>query len=210
MSQGATDVSVKRERWAQRFVAFAEKQRTQRGWVRLNRLAIHFARSRCPDDLESQPPSWADLWVMQGYSVLEADIRSGFFSPAKHLRYLHPAIGVARMTVERLDILRGITGDDRSAFDANAIACCWTSAELGAAWCDAHGLPALHERRGPKVKDDAFAVSYAAGFVAKQHSPWFAAREAVKNVEGLTGASEDAKIKRIYKKLLKELKTTGN
>lgn len=206
----------------QRYIAFAEKQRKARRWVRLNLLAFHFARTRCPNDLDKQPPAWADLWVMQGYSALASDIRDGFFSsqpPANapfrgtrlQLLYLHPAITPARMTDERLEVLSAmLSGDSREsqmAFYANSIACCWVSADLVVAWCNAHDLPPIHAKRGRTVKDDALALAYAASLVEQGHTLRSAACESVASFPDLDGASDEAKIDRLRRKL-KELKPT--
>ena len=196
---------------ARRFMAFADRQRLQRKWVRLSRLALHCAEMRSPDGLETM----AGLWISQSYGLLLADIRSGFFTSSAQskfpgrgarlqLLYLHPSIVPARMTIEWLDLLQNIIGhDDRPTQIANTIGCCWTSWPVASAWCEAHNLPPLAEKRGPKVKDDALALATATRYRADGYSLRQAAEMAIADTPDLVGASKDAVLDRIRRKLAK-------
>ena len=205
--------SWEHEMRARRFVAFAERQHRQRKWVRLSKLALHYARVRSPDALETLP----DLWIMQGYSALSSDIRAGFFNSEPqpkfsergtrlHLLYLHPSISPDRMTIERLDLMRSVLGRDKGVFDANAVACCWTPAALATAWCVAHDLPPLTEKRGPKEKDDAFIVAAALRYYAEGYSQRAAVRMAVNDAPESPRTSVDSMNDRIRRKMRDSLR----
>jgi hypothetical protein len=172
----------RRAKRARRFMAFADRQRLKRKWVRLSRLALHYAEMRSPDGLETL----ADLWISKGYSALLTDIRSGFFTSSTQskfpergarleLLYLHPSIPPARMTADWLELLLGVVGvaDDsagRKVSLANTVACCWVPAQLAAAWCEARDLPRLHEKPGRKVKDDALVIAAGLQYRAEGNS----------------------------------------
>jgi hypothetical protein len=192
-----------------RFIAFAEKQESKRQWVRLSRLALHYARAHSPDGLSTL----SHLWILQGYGALVADIKSGFFNSAPqlkfperekrlHLLYLHPSIPPDRMTVDWLDLLCGVIGqENRADFVANTVACCWTSMILAAAWCESRDLPPLAEKRGPKMKDDSLTLAAAARYREEGYTLREAARLAINDSPELSGASPDAIFDRIRRKL---------
>jgi hypothetical protein len=196
---------------ARRFMAFADRQRLQRKWVRLSRLALHCAETRSPDGLETM----AGLWISQSYSLLLADIRSGFFTASPQskfsergarlqLLYVHPSITPARMTIEWLALLQDIIGHDNWPTQiANTVGCCWTSWPVASAWCEAHDLPPLAEKRGPKVKDDALAIATATRYRADGYSLRQATEMAIADTPDLVGASKDAIFDRIRRKLAK-------
>jgi hypothetical protein len=184
-----TLLSAVAELRARRFMAFADRQRSKRKWVRLSRLALHYAQIRSPDGLETL----ADLWILQGYSALLTDIRSGFFTsdvqstfPERgsrlQLLYLHPSICPARMSLEWLETLVGISDSaGRKASMANTVACCWIPGQLATAWCEARDLPRLHEKPGRKVKDDASVVVAGLQYRAEGYSLRMAADLAIKD-----------------------------
>jgi hypothetical protein len=207
-------LSATAELRARRFTAFADRQRLKRKWVRLSRLALHYAAMQSPDGLETL----ADLWVSRSYGVLLADIRSGFFTSSAQpkfpergeliqLLYLHPSIPPARMTADWLELLLGVVDSvdsvGRKVSFANTIACCWTPAQLAATWCEAHDIPQLYEKPGMKEKNDAAVVAAGLQYRAAGHSLRGAADLAIKDYPEqfgqslmVSGASEHDRIRR--------------
>jgi hypothetical protein len=204
-----------REMRARRFMAFTERQRLKRKWMRLSRLALHDAAMRSPDGLETL----ADLWVAKGYLALLEDIRCGFFTAVAQPRfperaarlqllYLHPSMPPTRMTADWLETILGVVGSVSVAENAwrlaplaNAVGCCWVPAQLAAAWCEAHDLPSLSERRGPKLKNDELVLSVAAQYRGQGYSLHASSALAIEEVPGLVGASKEAIHDRIRRKL---------
>jgi hypothetical protein len=205
--------SAQTELRARRFMAFADLQRQKRKWVRLSRLALHYAEMQSPDGLETL----ADLWISRGYSALLADIRSGFFTSSiqskfpergarLQLLYLHPSISPARMTTDWLEtLLVVVDGAGPKVSLANTVACCWIPAQLAAAWCEAHDLPQLHEKPGRKEKEDALVVAAGLQYRAMGYSLRKAAHLAIEDHPEQFGqslmVSDESEIDRIRRKI---------
>jgi hypothetical protein len=178
-------------------MAFADRQRLKRNWVRLSRLALHYAETQSPDGLKML----ADLWISRGYNALLEDIQSGFFTSSiqskfpergarLQLLYLHPSIPPARMTADWLELLLDVAGNaGRKLSLANTVACCWTTAQLAAAWCEARDLPQLHEKPGMKEKSDAAVIAAGLQYRAIGCSLSEAARLAIGDYPELFGKS---------------------
>jgi hypothetical protein len=205
-----------REMRARRFMAFTERQRLKRKWMRLSRLALHDAAMRSPDGLETL----ADLWVAKGYLALLEDIRSGFFTAVAQpsfperaarlqLLYLHPSMPPTRMTADWLETILGVVGSVSVAENvwrlaplANGVGCCWTSAALAAAWCEARDIPQLLEKPGVKEKDDAAVIAAGLSYRAMGYRLSEATRLAIADYPEQFGqsstsdVSEEARISR--------------